>query len=87
MSMSTFSKLVKLLYDPSSSRILRFNFWRFFDVWPNCSDARLQKCLEKSDSDGVAAAGSNANVGSVSMVDGCVCYAALRQHAYFKGSK
>ena len=26
-----------------------------------------------------AAAGSNANV---SMVDGCVCYAALRQHVY-----
>ena len=26
--------------------------------------------------------GSNANVGSVSMVDGCVCYGALRQHAY-----
>ena len=40
------------------------------------------RCLEKSDSDGVAAAGSNANVGSVSMVDGCVCYAALRQHVY-----
>ena len=29
-----------------------------------------------------AAGGSNANAGSVSMVDGCVCYAALRQHAY-----
>ena len=33
-------------YDPSISRIFQSNFWRVFDVWPNCALRAAPRLLE-----------------------------------------